>query len=171
MRHKRFMEGAAVLSLLALAGCEPSFEQLREEGYAEMHAGKLLAARGLFKAAIEKKPESPDVLYSIARIYQAFAEQSLREKNVPGVGSVCFDVDAFDDAHAEVLDRSEIDVKHRLGQARRRAEQNDVPRAGADIVDGDRRPAAGRAVELQGLHDHQLLALIGFVLEGRGHIA
>ena len=83
MRHKRFMEGAALLGLLCL-GCEPSFEQLRENAYTEMRTGNLIAARGLFKAAADKKPESPDVLYSIARIYHAFGELSLREKDIPG---------------------------------------------------------------------------------------
>lgn len=84
----RFKAGAVFTSLAATlvltTGCEPTYEQLRSEGYREMNRGDLVAARGVFKAAIDKRPESADVLYSIGRIYQAFAEQALQNENPVG---------------------------------------------------------------------------------------
>ena len=60
-----------------------------------------------------------------------------------GVLSVLFNVDPLDDAHAQVLNRGKVNVEHGLGQARGSAKQDDLPRAGADIVDRDRRTAPG----------------------------
>jgi tetratricopeptide (TPR) repeat protein len=85
MIMKRFKaEAACIPFILCIIGCEPSYEQLHAEGVREWNAGNIIAARGLFKAAIEKQPESPDTLYYTAMVYEATAKENFEKRNVPG---------------------------------------------------------------------------------------
>lgn len=88
MNTNRFKAEAAfaplILGFICIIGCEPSYEQLHAEGVREWHAGNIIAARGLFKAAIEKQPESPETLYYTARVYETTAKDNFEKRNVPG---------------------------------------------------------------------------------------
>lgn len=71
---------AAVLSMLPLVGCGPSYRTLRHEGMSTMATGSYGSAKWFFLQADQKKPRQVDNLYDLATCYLMLAKDDFQQQ-------------------------------------------------------------------------------------------
>jgi tetratricopeptide (TPR) repeat protein len=70
-----------VLAFGSLAGCGPSFRELRMAGQEQMISGHYGTARNLFREALEKVPEDAENLYDLGDCSVYLAKERFRQRN------------------------------------------------------------------------------------------
>lgn len=73
---------ALIVLLLAAGGCGPTAKMYHQEGLREYRLGNYDAARGMFRAALLKKPEKQESAYYLARCARIAARRKLEERDV-----------------------------------------------------------------------------------------
>jgi tetratricopeptide (TPR) repeat protein len=79
----RPLAAALLLSLLAAAGCGPSFHELRVEGQKEMLAGDWGSAQYLLEQARRKKPDHVENLHDLGVCSLVLARRQFEQRNTP----------------------------------------------------------------------------------------
>jgi tetratricopeptide (TPR) repeat protein len=82
-RKLRPLVAAALLSVIILPGCGPTFHELRVEGYREMLQGDWGTAQYLLEQARRKQPAHAENLHDLGVCSAVLAKRQLEQRNTP----------------------------------------------------------------------------------------